>query len=580
MADADVLIVENDVMVPMRDGIRLRTDIFRPAGPGPYPVLVQRYPYNPHDGIMAMFGKMIARQGYAVLVQSCRGRYGSEGEFDPLFPDVEDGYDTVEWAAAQPWSNGRVGMYGTSYSGYTQWTAAIARPPHLVAIAPFTCSWDLSSSAWYYAPGVLQLGLALSWSALMTTEEAERRGMAPPVPSFAEADKIMGGGGLADPAIRTEMLRLELEGTRTLLDRRPLRDVEELRELAPWFRDWCDHNDGNAPYWQRISAAEHADDIDLPAFHLTGWYDFFAKGCLDAYRTLSRRGADERTRQGQRLIVGPWNHTSAQVRPDADPGVGPFVDFGPDSPVMRFFAHHLKGELPGYGDEPPVRLYVMGDNTWRDEHEWPLARTEWTPYYLHGTGGERSLSTRQPAVEKPDVYVYDPSDPVPGSVRLGATYGDPVDLVAVAERPDVLVYTTPPLATDVEVTGPVTLDLWASSSVENTDFTAKLIEVFPDGSAVPLCQGIVRTGHGAAHPRTPGTAYCYEISLWSTSSVFKAGSRIRLDISSSEFPTYDLNPNTGNRITHAASERTVRATQHVFHDEAHPSRLILPIIPR
>ncbi|MEU4226979.1 CocE/NonD family hydrolase [Nonomuraea sp. NPDC026600] len=576
MTTADDLIVENDVMVPMRDGIRLRTDIFRPAEPGQYPVLVQRYPYSTRDGYMKMFGKAIAQQGYAVLVQSCRGRYGSEGDFSPLHPDVEDGYDTVEWAAAQPWSNGKVGMYGTSYSGYTQWTAAIARPPHLVAIAPLTCAWNWDDSTWYYAPGVLHLGLALSWSALMTTWEAERRGVASPLPKFAEAAKIMDGGGLGGVAELAELNRLEADGTRELLDRRPLRDIEELRELAPWFREWCDRDDPQDPYWRRISAADHIQDIDLPVLHLTGWYDFFAKGGLDAFTTMKRYGVTEQTRKGQRLVVGPWNHGSAQLRPDADPAVGVFIDMSPDGPLMRFFAHHLKGELPGYVDEPPVRLYAMGDNVWREEHEWPLARTQWTSYFLH----DGALSTEAPGDEQPDAYVYDPSDPVPGSLRTGATYGDPVDLNAVAERPDVLVYTTPPLESDVEITGPVTLELWASSSVENTDFTAKLIEVFPDGGAINVCQGVVRTGVGVAQPRTPGAAYRYEIDLWSTSTVVKAGHRIRLDISSSEFPTYDLNPNTGERITHATSAKTVPATQRIFHDELHPSRLILPIIPR
>ncbi|MFK0283196.1 CocE/NonD family hydrolase [Streptomyces sp. NPDC090499] len=576
----DELVVDNDVMVPMRDGIRLRTDIFRPSGPGPYPVLVQRYPYTPHDGIMAMFGKMLARQGYAVLVQSCRGRYGSEGDFYPFHPDVDDSYDTVEWAAVQPWSNGRVGMYGMSYSGYTQWTAAIARPPHLVAIAPFTCTWNWDESTWYFAPGVLQLGLAVSWSALMSTQEAERRGMPAPVPQFAASEKLMSTGGLGDLSKFGEMARLEVEGTRALLDRRPLRDVEELRELAPWFRDWCDQDDARAPYWRRISAADHVQDIDLPVFHLAGWYDFFSKGGIDAYTTLTNQGATRRTREGQRLVIGPWNHNSTQVRPDADPSTGALVDFGPDAPVMRFFSHHLKGELPDYADEPRVRLYVMGDNVWREENEWPLARTEWTSYYLRGADSLRSLSPQPPGEEQADVFVYDPNDPVPGPVRLGATYGDAVDLDAVAHRPDVLVYTTPPLADELEVTGPVTLELWASSSVADTDFTAKLVDVFPDGTAVPVCQGIVRTGHGVTQPRTLGAAYRYEISLWSTSTVFQAGHRIRLDVSSSEYPTYEPNPNTGERITHASDAKTVTATQHVFHDALHPSRLVLPVIPR
>jgi putative CocE/NonD family hydrolase len=245
---------------------------------------------------------------------------------------------------------------------------------------------------------------------------------------------------------------------------------------------------------------------------------------------------------------------------------------------MRFFAHHLKGELPGYDDEPPVRIYVMGDNVWRDEQEWPLARTQWTSYYLHEASGQHQLSTQPPAREKPDTFVYDPTDPVPSSIALGPTYNDPADLDAVAARPDVLVYTTEPLGEDVEITGPVTVELWASTSAPSTDFTAKLIEVFPDGSAIRLCQGIVRTSAGEPRPRVPGAAYRYEIDLTATSIVLKAGHRLRLDVSSSEFPTFELNPNTGSRITHDAT--TAPATQHIFHDELHPSRLILPIIPR
>ena len=207
-----------------------------------------------------------------------------------------------------------------------------------------------------------------------------------------------------------------------------------------------------------------------------------------------------------------------QVRPDADPGVPLFFDFRPETPVMRFFAHHLKGELPNYGDEPPVRIYVMGENVWRDEHEWPLARTQWTPWYLRGGGGDGHLSTEPPTDEAPDSYVYDPADPVPGPMAIGPTYDDPVDLDAVAARPDVLVYTTEPLAEDTEITGPVTVELWASSSAPSTDFTAKLIEVFPDGSAIHLCQGVVRTSVGVAQPPVPGAVYRYEIDLVATAS--------------------------------------------------------------
>ena len=457
-------------------------------------------------------------------------------------------------------------MYGISYSGMTQWAAAIARPPHLMAMAPLSCTWNwVDSSTWYLAPGVFALGMAVSWSANMTAWEAERRGVAPPLAAIAEAERISDEAGFVDPTARAKVVELQNGAIRPLFDRRPLRDIEELAELAPWFRDWCDHDDPDDAYWRRISAAAHVEDITLPVLHLTGWYDLFTKGGLDAFSTLQGKGV-----AGQRLVAGPWNHMGGQSRPDAAAELEPIIDPSPESTMMRFFGRHLKGDHPELDDEPPVRLFVMGENRWRDEHEWPLARTVWTPYHLRGDG---SLSTDAPKDERPDSFVYDPADPVRGSMALGPALGDPVDLDAVARRSDVLVYTTAPFDTPVEITGPVSLELWASSSAVSTDFTARLIEVFPDGRAVLLCQGVVRTG-----PTTEGDRH--EIDLWATSVVVEAGHRLRLDVSSSDFPLYDLNPNTGARITHDGSGETVQATQHVFHDEQRPSRLILPIIPR
>jgi putative CocE/NonD family hydrolase len=564
MSDVDELIVENDVMVPMRDGVQLRGDVFRPATDGPHPVLVQRYPYSPRDGYMAMFGEQIAKQGYGVVVQSCRGRFGSEGDFSPFHADVEDSYDTVEWAAKQPWSNGKVGMYGVSYSGMTQWTAAIAQPPHLVCMAPALVTWDWTIGGWYFSPGVLTLGLALIWSAQMTAYEAERRGVTPPLATFAEVARIMDEGGLGDIDSLHKMFDVQRRAADELFSQRPLRDIKELRELAPWFRDWCDHVDPADPYWRAISGADHAAEIDLPILHIAGWYDYFVKGSLRAYDTMVQAG-----KPGQRLVCGPWNHNGAQVRADAEPYVWMFFEFGPDTPSMRFFAHHLKGELPDYHEEPPVRIYVMGDNVWRDEQEWPLARTEWTPFHLRSGG---LLSTAAPADEQPDSYTHDPNDPVPGSIALGATFNDPVDLDAVAARADVLVYTTEPLDRDIEITGPVRVDLWASTSAPSTDFTAKLVEVFPDTRPVYLCQGVVRAVGG------PGEVVSHKIDLSATSVVAKRGHRLRLHVASSEYPTFELNPSTGDRITHDAG--IAAATQHVFHDTGHPSRVILPIIPR
>jgi putative CocE/NonD family hydrolase len=575
----DGLVIESDVMVPMRDGVRLRADLFRPAGAGPFPVLVQRHPYSAGGGAWAMLATALAGHGYAVVVQSCRGRYGSEGEFYPLHPDIDDGYDTIEWAAVQPWSNGRVGMYGVSYSGMTQWLAALAQPPHLCAIAPLSCS-SLDNGGWYYAPGVFTLGLALDWSAGMTPWAAQHHGVAPPLPGMAEAERISEESGFGTPETGAEVLALQQQATGPLFKERPLRDIEAFRELAPWFRDWCDHDDPSDPFWQAISAGNHVHEIDLPAIHGTGWADFFLKGSLDAFVAMRRDAPSERTRRAQSITLGPWNHMGGQNRPDADPDAGMFVDLSPDGPLVRFLARHVKGEDHGPDDDPPVRLYVMGENAWRNEHEWPLAHTSWTPFYLHGSGGDRSLSTTLPGDDQPDSYVYDPRDPAPGAMTIGPAQGDPVDLQASAARADVLVYETTPLGADLEITGPVRLELWASSSVEDTDFTAKLVEVFADGSAVRLCQGIVRTGHRQEPPRVPGAVYQYTIELWPTSVLVKAGHRIRLDISSSEFPTFDLNPNTGERITRDGSGRTVPATQHILHDARHPSHLVLPVIPR
>jgi putative CocE/NonD family hydrolase len=527
---------------------------------------------------MVMFGHQIASQGYAVVIQSCRGRFGSEGDFYPFHPDIDDSYDTVEWAAAQPWSNGKVGMYGVSYSGMTQWTAAIGRPPHLVCIAPTLCTWDWTIGGFYYSPSVLTVGLAVLWSAQMTAFEAERRSTESPLPVFAEAARIMDEGGLSDPAGMTRLFEMQPAAAQPLLDERPLRDLSEFKELAPWFRDWCDHEDPDDPYWRRISAAGRATEIDLPILHTAGWYDYFVKGSLSAFGTMARSGGTDRARRAQRLIVGPWNHNAMQVRPDADHSTWMFFDFSPGSPTMRFFSHHLKGELPGYLDEPAVRIYVMGENVWRDEKAWPLARTVWTSYYLHGSERTGLLSSEQPVDERPSSFVYNPADPAPGSIAIGPTYNDPVDLDAVAARADVLSYAAEPLPSDMEITGPVTVELWASTSAPSTDFTAKLIEVCADGSTIRLCQGIIRTDAATRLAPLPGGVYRYEIDLAATSVLLKAGHRLRLDISSSEFPTFELNPNTGSRITHDSG--TAAATQHVFHDALHPSRLILPVIPR
>lgn len=587
-SDGGVRVLAN-VMVPMRDGARLKTDIYLPAGDGPFPVLVTRTPYSTDDGQMDWRGRDLARQGYATIVQFCRGRFGSEGEFHPHQSDVEDGYDTIEWAAAQPWSNGKVGMVGASYLGLVQWEAAMARPPHLVAIAPTSAAWSFfNSNVWYWKRGVIGLGMALMWTGQMTSWEAERRGIPQPLPVFAKIEQAMHDMATDPESFQKASIEQAIL-LRELLARRPLRDIEELREVAPWWRDWCDHDNPDDPYWRNVDASKRIADLQLPIMHTTGWYDFFTGGVLDGYIGMKAHGATEEVRRAQRLVVGPWSHVPGIIpRGDVAASSNPSDMYALDenSPTMKFFAHHLKGEQPGYDDTPPVKIFVMGANEWRDEWEWPLARTQWTGYFLHSGGsantldGDGSLSLEQPDAEPADSFLYDPTDPVPGPTAIGLAGFPEIDPINTGRRKDVLVYQTTVLEHDLEVTGPVTLELWAASSVPDTDFVAKLIDILPDGTAIPICQGMVRTRFEDVHPIRPGEPTRLKIEFWATSNVFAAGHRMRLHITSSEFPTYDLNPNTGKRITHDASAHYVVATQHVYHDQAHPSRLILPVIPR
>jgi putative CocE/NonD family hydrolase len=518
--------------------------------------------------------------------------------FYPHHPDVQDGYDTVEWAAAQPWSNGKVALWGGSYGGLQQWNAAIARPPHLVAMAPVSSPWNtFGTNVWYWQPGVLGLGMAVMWTCGQLAGEAERAGVEHPVPAFAEARRASmeafapKDGVLDRAAIDRASLEMQRVVTGLLLSQRPLRDIAEFRELAPWFRDWCDHDDPRDPYWEKVNASAHLDALEMPIIHVTGWYDYFTKAVLDSYSTMQRYASSEVVRKAQRLVVGPWGHQPvpgaiprSDVPIDVDPPYAPCFTEG--SPVMEFFRHHLKYENTDYKDQAPIRIYVMGANEWRDEWEWPLARTEWTAYYMHSGGGANSvdgdgtMSLDPPLDDEPaDSFFYDPSDPVPGPTAVAEPGGPDTELRHVGRRSDVLVYTTPPLENDIEVTGPVMLELWASSSAIDTDFTAKLIEVLPDSEAIPICQGLVRTSNTVGQPLMAGATYRFALDLSATSNLFKAGHRIRVHISSSEFPTYELNPNTGTRITHDPSGKTAVTHQNVHHDPAHPSRLILPVIP-
>ena len=575
------IVIDKDVPVPMRDGTVLRADVYRPATPGKYPVILQRTPYNKSllAGVILMLDVVrTAGEGYAVVIQDTRGRYASDGEFYTFRDDVLDGYDSVEWCAAQAWSDGNVGMYGASYVGATQWLAAISTPPHLKAIFPLITASHYHEG-WAYQGGAFALGFNASWTLSRLAPDTYMR-------------LIRKDGASAD---RLGQLIGAIDDLRAWFRHLPLGDFPLLNEAAPYFYDWLAHPDDDE-YWARWNIEAHHSAVGVPACNVGGWYDIFLGGTLRNYLGMYEHGATPEARQGQKLVIGPWYHTLplGNVVGEVDYGFSSHALVADlDGLHIKWFDYWLKGKQNGLLDEPPVRIFVMGENVWRMENEWPLARTQYTKYYLHSKGnansrrGDGRLSPEPPRTEPADVYVSDPRHPVP--TRGGGVTGWPAaipggafDQRAIEERQDVLVYTTPVLEQDLEVTGPVTLSLYAATSAVDTDFTAKLVDVQPDGYARNLTDGILRgryrESRTAAKLLTPGEVYEYTIDLWATSNVFKAGHRLRVEIASSNFPRFDRNPQTGEAA--AEARRLEPALQRVFHDESRPSHIVLPLIPR
>jgi len=522
----------------------------------------------------------MAARGYVVVVQDTRGRYTSDGVARP-HDEAEDGHDTVAWARSLPYANGRIGMWGGSYLATTQLLAATTRPEGLVALVPassYASRYDMvfQGGAFYLADG-------LSWN-LGQAMDVRRRVLTPGV----DRDGPIG---------------LDAASRRTLHDRwlwhLPLKTMNEmeLRRFAPGYRQMLDHPTYDA-FWETFDIEARHDRFETPALHITGWYDTLLTGTIRNFAGLRARAATETARRHQRIVIGPWTH--ARPTPDSrrigDVDYGPAAGFDADAARDAWFEYWLAEaarsedealRLAARIDAAPVRLFVMGENAWRDEPEWPLPRARQTPFYLRSNGrantraGDGTLSELPPADEPPDRFTYDPADPVPTGAAGGYSRR-PTDQREIELRPDVLAYTSAPLAADLEVTGPLSLTLWIASSARDTDFTAKLVDVFPDGTARALTDGILRARYrqGRTTPEllSPGAPTGIRIDLGATSNLFRAGHRIRLEVSSSNFPRFDRNPNTGGVFGEDAELR--RAEQTVFHDRTRPSRLILPVIPR
>jgi len=575
------VIKEENVAARMRDGVTLYADVYRPDAPGQYPVILMRTPYGREA--TAPNAKRFVPYGYVLVTQDTRARFGSEGDsYYPLIHEAIDGYDTVEWAARLPWCDGRVGTYGQSYLCAVQYLMAPTRPPHLRAMFATSAPSDWHECWVYRGAGVLDFGWLLPYCLMMTPDQLKRKGARHLLETIRTYYPNQAEMNLWDG--------LKEEHFRHL----PIYDwAERLQDSVPYLKDYFDHPEEDG-YWHQLNVRRQADQVSVPIFHLASWYDGFLEGGLHYFSAIRQHGMTAEARAGQRLMVGPWPHLYPYDAPSSQVGE---LDLGPEAMVrvgdmaIRWFNYWLKDIDSGVAEEKPVNIFVMGDNSWRQEDDWPLARAKYTPFYLHSGGrantlnGDGILSRISPEnEERSDSFVYDPDDPVPtrGGSQLGPNPTGPCDQRRVETRQDVLVYSSEPLTDDLEITGPLSAQLFAASSATDTDFTVKVVDVWPNGYAQNIQDGIIRARYRSSktHPSllTPGEVYEYTIDLWATSHVVKPGHRLRVEVSSSNFPHYDRNLNTGGALFKESNFK--RATQTIFHDAAHPSRVILPVIPR
>ncbi len=575
------VLVERDVMVRMRDGVKLATDVYRPADGGPWPVLLERTPYSKSFAWFTaglIVNPLVAvERGYAVVVQDTRGRHASQGPFEPFVHEADDGYDAVEWAAAQPWSTGDVGVFGSSYLGVTALQAALAAPPHLKAAVSYLTGANYHDG-WAYSGGAFELSFNLWWTSFLAWDTFTRTRL-----KTRERDATL--AALAEVASDWETAAHHL----------PLSDLPAFRKVAPYWREWLEHPSYDA-FWKRIDQTAKAGRLKAPLLQVAGWYDNFCRGHLDLHAAM--QGARGRARSRSRLVIGPWDHEAyLSVRPTSSGS----REFGPAAVggvtlmadlVLGWFDQWLKGEgSSAASDAAPVRYFVMGEDRWAGALTWPPKHRA-TPWYLRSGGransrrGDGALSADKPGPEPPDSFLYDPADPVPsvGGRTLAPVFGPGgiQDQSDVELRDDVLVYTSPLLTAPVSIAGPVTAVLHVSSSAPDTDVTAKLVDVQPDGFCANVAEGIIRAryreGPGRERLLTPGEDAELTVDLWHVAHMFRTGHAIRLEVSSSNFPRFDRNLNCATSPGQAGPDEMQVAIQQVLHDPGHLSRLVLPVV--
>ncbi len=567
------LTVDQMLAVPMRDGVTLRADVYRRSGPGRRPALLFRTPYGRLSGMYATFALRAATAGYAVVMQDTRGRGASDGEFVPFVHERADGFDTLDWLASQPWCDGNVGMFGGSYDGITQWQAAMSGHPALKAIAPNVTSSNYHHG-WAYRGGAFQLGFNLGWTHALAAAGVHRAGAA------------------------AERLRAELvDGADNLAERYrrlPLDDQPTLVKLAPYYADWLRRPDYDA-WWETLDVSRDYERISVAAFNLGGWYDIFNGGTIENFTGMRER-APTPMRQRQQLLIGPWTHGGVfggnPIGAWSFGGRSTGAHIDADGMQLRWFDAWLREDEAALAGQAPATYFTMGVNEWRTARSWPPPAVQWQEWFLRSGGrantaaGDGELRREAPTDEPPDTFLYNPRDPVPtlgGALCCNPVHnvGGVFDQRPIEARQDVLVYTSPPLPEPVEVSGPILVTLHASTSALDTDWTAKLVDVEPCGYARNLTDGILRARyrHSMREPQllTPGQVVEYVIDAGATSNVFAAGHRIRLEVSSSNFPHFDRNPNTGE--IPGRSTRLLSALQTVCHDHAHPSHVLLPVVP-
>jgi len=548
-----------NVPIAMRDGVQLSSDIIRPDSTERFPTFLLRTPYNKGDEIPRAQIVYWAQHGYVVVVQDVRGRHDSAGVWEPFFHESDDGYDTQQWVAKQNWSNGEVVSWGESYVAMQQWLAAIRHNPNLKGMVSIVSPFDIYENL-AYPGGAFQEAVQIWWSTYVDGHVVQ-----PQEADFVPWSKVF--------------------------EHLPVTDALRLTGRNPQFYgEWLAHPNYDS-YWRRLRWQESYEKFDFPVLNIGGWFDIFQRGAIENFQRLRARGP-ERVRDLQRLIIGPWSHSVGQMQV-GDVSFGPEAKLNVSEITLRWADHFIKGIDNGFEKESPVKVFTMGENVWHGYRDWPIPGTQYVKYFLRSAGrantllGDGALSTSlPPADEKSDHYAYDPADPVPTAgggnccVTRVTPWG-PMDQRAVERRDDVLVYTTPALETDLRVTGPIEVKLWVASTARDTDFTVKLVDVYPNGFAMNLTDGIVRAPYRDSFEKPeliePGRLYEVTIQAGNTSNLFTKGHKIRVEIASSNFPRYSRNTNTGRQPETDLAGEVARQT--IFHNSEHSSYMALPVLP-